>query len=421
MIIPVTRQTMPATIRPQEKIPFSPPYIDDQTIMEVMDTLNSGWITSGPKVRALEEICRHMSACEDCACVNSWTSGALLTLKWWGIKPGDEVIVPAYTYAATALAAMHAGAKVVMVDVLDDCTMNPEKLSEAITPQTKAIIPVDVAGWPCDYEAIKKIVSSVEAKRLFQPANEVQEKLGRTLVVSDAAHSIGAKIGRLPAAWYSDVTIYSFHAVKNITTAEGGAICLNLPEPFNNREVYRWMKLNSICGQSKDSFSKTNLVGEWRYDILSDGLKVNMPDICAAIGLSQMRQYESFLLPQRRRVFERYNKRFEDFDWAQLPAYEDKDRSSSCHVYGLRIKDITESQRDEMIQCISENNVSVNVHFIPLPMLTFFKKAGFDIADFQNSFGLYSREISLPVYPQLTNEQIDLVVENVAAAYEAVS
>lgn len=403
-----------------EAIPFSPPYIDQNAILEVLDTLKSGWITSGPKVKLLEAECMRLSECAACVCVNSWTSGALLALKWWGVGPGDEVIIPAYTYAATALAVMHAGATPVMVDVLNDCTMDPEKLRQAITPRTKAVIPVDMGGWPCAYQKIHEVLNAAEVRQLFRPATDVQQKLGRVLVISDAAHSMGARMHGNAAAVYSDLTIYSLHAVKNITTAEGGVICINLPAPFDNQSVYAWMKLNSLNGQTKDAFTK-NKAGEWRYDIVSDGLKINMPDLCAALGLSQIRQYESHLLPQRRRVFEWYNNGFESYAWAQPCAGKDLVRSSSCHIYALRINGITEAERDEMIRLISLKNIAVNVHFIPLPMLTLFKQAGFDIAGFPVSYDLYAREISLPVYPQLCPEQIDFIVENVVAAYRAIA
>lgn len=399
------------------KISFAPPYIDQDVIDEVVDTLQSGWITSGPKVIALEEQFKTVSRCKACVCVNSWTSGAQLVLKWWGIGPGDEVIVPAYTYAATALVVLHAGATPVMVDVMDDFTLDPEKIKEAITPRTKAIIPVDIAGWPCDYEAIYKVLDLEGIKQQFRPVNDIQQGLGRILVISDAAHSLGAMINNLPAAACCDVTVYSLHAVKNITTAEGGVICLNLPPSFDNQQVYKWMKINSLNGQTKDAFSKSQ-AGGWRYDIVSDGLKINMPDICAAIGLSQIRQYESYLLPERKRIFKLYNQAFQKYSWAQLPVYEDTGRASSCHLYALRIYGITEEERDGIIDVIAENNISVNVHFIPLPMLSLFKNMGFNIADYPNAFNQYCREISLPIYPQLTHQQIQLIVENVVDAYQ---
>ena len=398
-------------------IPFAPPFIDQSTIDEVMDTLKSGWITTGPKVKALEEECRFFSASDACICVNSWTSGAQLVLKWLGIGPGDEVIIPAYTYAATALVVLQTGAQPVMVDVLDDFTIDPQKVKEAITSKTKAIIPVDIAGWPCNYTALYEVLELEDVQKLFSPQTEVQKMLGRILMLSDAAHSIGARYNNVPAAICSDITIYSLHAVKNITTAEGGVICLNLPAPFDNQQVYKWMKINSLNGQTKDAFSKLQ-AGEWRYDIVSPGLKINMPDICAAIGLSQIRQYESYLLPERRRIFDQYNQAFSSYQWVQVPTAQDKRRTSACHLYPLRIYGISEKQRDNIIKLISEKNVSVNVHFIPLPMLSLFRNAGFDMAHFPNAYHQYSREISLPIYPQLTEDQIDYIIQTVVEAYQ---
>lgn len=402
-----------------EAIPFSPPYIDEEVIEEVIDTLRSGWITTGHKVRKLEEACAHLSSCEACVCVNSWTSGAQLALKWWGVGPGDEVIVPAYTYAATALAVIHAGANPVMVDVLDDFTIDPEKVRQAITPRTKAIIPVDFGGWPCNYKAIRQVIEGDEIKKMFIPVNENQQRLGRILIVSDAAHSIGAQYNTAPAAAQADITIYSFHAVKNITTAEGGAVCLNLPAPLENKVIWAWMKLNSMNGQTKDAFSKTQ-AGGWRYDIVSLGLKINMPDIAAAIGLPQIRQYDSHLLPERKRVFQLYDSIFSGFGWAQLPQSIDGNRVSAYHLYPIRIKGITEQQRDAMIDIISSFNIAVNVHFIPLPLLTVFKNMGYEIQKYPSSYHQYSRVITLPIYPQLGNEQVHRIAESVILAYSEI-
>jgi dTDP-4-amino-4,6-dideoxygalactose transaminase len=400
-------------------IPFSPPFVDDDVIAEVVDTLQSGWITTGPKVRMLEEACAELSKCPECICVNSWTSGAQLVLKWWGVGPGDEVIVPAYTYAATALVVIHAGAKPVMVDVLDDFTIDPEEVRKAITPRTKAIIPVDIGGWPCDYTALQKLIEEPEIMQLFQAANNAQQMLGRLLLVADAAHSFGARYNLEPSAKQADITVYSFHAVKNLTTAEGGAVCLNLPLPFDNSEVRGWMKLNSMNGQTKDAFSKTK-AGGWRYDIVSDGLKINMPDIVAAIGLAQIRRYEDCLLPARQRIFQLYQSLFIDYTWAQLPLYEDEKRITACHLYPLRISGITEAQRDAMIDEISALQIAVNVHFQPLPMLTYFRHLGYNISDYPSSYEQYSKVISLPIYPQLTADQVLRIVECVVYSYNKV-
>ena len=401
------------------KILFSPPYIDDDISQEIMDTLKSGWITTGPKVRDLELLSAQYVGLEKTVCVNSWTSGAALVFKWLGLKEGDEVIIPAYTYSATALAVMHAGAKIVMVDVLDDFTIDTEEIKKHITPQTKAIVAVDIAGWPCNYKAINDLLNSDEVKKMFVPGNDVQKQFGRPALISDAAHSLGAEFGGKPAAHASDITIFSLHAVKNVTTAEGGIICLNLPAPFSDAEIWKWMKLNSLNGQTKDAFAKTQL-GGWKYDIVSDGLKINMPDLCAALGLAQLRKYPELLLPERRRVLDIYMNFFSGKDWAILPPIEDETRKSSYHLFPLRIKDITEEQRDEIIHKVALSGVSTNVHFIPLPMLTLFKGMGFKISDFPKTYYNYAHEISLPIYPQLEDEECFYVVNQIEKAYREV-
>jgi dTDP-4-amino-4,6-dideoxygalactose transaminase len=381
------------------KIPFSPPYIDQDVINEVVDTLNSGWITTG-------------------LCVNSWTSGAILVLKWFGVKEGDEVIIPAYTYSATALAVLHCGAKPIMVDVNEDFTVDVSKIKEAITENTKIIMPVDIAGLPCDYDQINNMVESEEVKRYFRPNSDNQKKLGRILVISDAAHSIGAYYNNKPAGILTDITIFSFHAVKNITTAEGGAICINLPTPFDNAEEYKTMRLWTLNGQTKDAFTKSQGGGNsWKYDIVFQGLKVNMPDICAAIGLAQIRKYSEKIMIERRRVAERYHEFFSTKKWAQLPTLNDEKRISCYHLYALRINNITESQRDLIMEEIAKEEVSVNVHFIPMPMLTLFKNLGYEINNYPVAYDNYSREISLPIYPQLTNEQIDFICNTIEKSY----
>lgn len=403
------------------KIPFSPPYIDDDVIQEVTDCLKSGWITSGPRVKALEEEVMKYTGAEAAMCVNSWTSGAALILKWWGIGEGDEVIVPAYTYSATALTVHHAGAKPVMVDTGVDFNATVENIKNAISPRTKAIMPVDIAGWPCDYDAVMALVNDPAVNAMFQAGNELQAKLGRILVISDAAHSIGAKYKGKRTGTQVDITIFSFHAVKNVTTSEGGAICLCLPEPFDNTEVYRYLKVFGLNGQTKDAFSKSQAGGGgWRYDIITAGIKVNMPDVCAAIGLIQLRKYNDLLLAERRRVFDTYAKLFSDKPWAQLPPGEDENRTSSFHLYALRIIGVTEEQRDRMIEYVSEKGVSVNVHFIPMPMLTFFKGQGYNIADYPVAYDNFSREISLPIYPQLTLEQLQYIATAIEEAYQSI-
>lgn len=401
------------------KIPFSPPFVDNDVIDEVVDTLKSGWITTGPKVKALEEEVCKLTKAPKALAVNSWTSGAILALKWFGVKEGDEVILPAYTYSATALAVLHCGAIPVMVDIDDDFTINVENIRKAITSKTKVIMPVDIAGLPCDYDPINNLVLSEDVRNLFIPTSENQNKLGRILVLSDAAHSVGATYkGKQTGVW-TDITIFSFHAVKNITTSEGGAICINLPIPFDNEEEYRIMRLWTLNGQTKDAFTKSKGEGNsWKYDILFQGLKVNMPDVCAAIGLAQIRKYSDLLLEERKRVAERYHSFFKTKEWAQLPVLEDENRQSCYHLYALRINDVTETRRDEIITNISNYGVSVNVHFIPMPMLTLFRNLGYNIGDYPKAYDNYSREISLPIYPQLSNEQVDYICDSIEKAYE---
>ena len=393
-------------------IPFSPPYIDQDIIDEVVSTLQSGWITTGPKVKALEQEVIKLSGAPQALCVNSWTSGAMLMLKWFGVGPGDEVIIPAYTYSATALSVLHCGATPVMIDINDDFTVDIQLIQEKITSNTKVIMPVDIAGWPCDYEAINQLVNETSVKQKFKSNHKNQEKLGRILILSDAAHSIGAKVNEVETGLLTDITIFSFHAVKNITTAEGGVICINLPAPFNNEDEYAYLRMMTLNGQTKDAFSKSK-AGGWRYDIIDLGLKINMPDVCAAIGLAQIRKYDHGLLAERKRVFDRYSNAFSKLDWAQVPPQDDGKRSSSYHLYALRIKEITEAQRDAIIDEISKTGVAVNVHFIPMPMLTLFKNLGYDIKDFPRSFDNYSREISLPIYPQLSTDQVEYIISAV--------
>ena len=400
-------------------IPFSPPFIDNEVINEVLDSLNSGWITSGPKVKALEEEVCILTKVSHTVCVNSWTSGAILVLKWFGVKEGDEVIVPAYTYSATALAVLQCGATPVMVDVSDDFTINTKLLQAAITNKTKVIMPVDIAGWPCDYDAINALVTKDSVKKHFIAESDKQTCLGRILVISDAAHSIGAFYKGMPAGKLTDLTIFSFHAVKNITTAEGGAICLNLPDRFDNEEEYKLMKLYTLNGQNKDAFTKSQ-AGGWKYDILFAGLKVNMPDVCAAIGLAQIRKYDSWLIKERERVAKAYHSFFSKYEQFELPPLEDENRKSCFHLYALRLNNSTEDQRDLIIEEITQKGVAVNVHFIPMPMLTVFKNLGYKIEDYPVAYDNYSREISLPIYPQLTNEQIDYICEAVLASYKKV-
>ena len=400
-------------------IPFSPPYIDDEIITTVTNCLRSGWITTGPNVKALEgELVSYTNAAK-VVCVNSWTSGAVLVMKWFGVKNGDEVVIPAYTYSATALAVLHCGATPVMVDITGDLTIDVQSIEAVINSRTKIIMPVDIAGWPCDYDVINALVHKESVINKFVAQSDKQSLLGRILVVSDAAHSIGAIYKGKPAGKLTDLTIFSFHAVKNITTAEGGAICLNLPNSFDNEEEYKLMKYFTLNGQNKDAFTKSQ-AGGWKYDILFAGLKVNMPDVCAAIGLAQIRKYDSSLLQERERVARLYHAFFSKHEQFELPPLEDENRKSCFHLYALRLKRCTEDQRDLIIEEITQNGVAVNVHFMPMPMLTLFKNMGYKIEDYPVAYDNYSREISLPIYPQLTNEEIDYICDIVLTSFKKI-
>lgn len=402
-------------------IPFSLPVINQDVINEMMDCLtNTGWLTTGPKTKELEKEFELLTKAEAVLCVNSWTSGAMLMLRWFGIKPGDEVIIPAYTYSATALCVMNMGAIPVMVDVDDDFNINLDKIKEAITPNTKVIIPVDIGGWPCDYDAIMALINQKEVKSLFKPDGNVQEKLSRILVISDAAHSIGAIYKGSIAGTATDITVYSLHSVKNITTGEGGAICINLPKPFRNKDVLQYLRYLSLNGQTKSAFEKSK-VGGWRYDIVDQGLKVNMPDICAAVGLAQIKQYKNKLLPKRKDIFKYYNNHFSKYEWALLPPSNDCMRESSYHLYMLRINDINEQQRDQMIEYISSKGVAVNVHYIPMAMLTLFKNKGYKIKDYPNTYNLYANEISLPIYNNLNKLQLEKITNTICQAYKSLT
>ena len=397
-------------------IHFSPPFLNKKIEIQMIETLQSGWITSGKKVKEFESELLKFTNAKNVLCVNSWTSGALLVYKWLDIKKGDEVIVPAYTYSATALSVLNCGAKPVIVDVNSDFSINIESLKKAITNKTKAIIPVDFAGWPCDYDKIHEIVNDQKIRSLYNPSSEKQKQIGRIIVIADAAHSIGATYKNKNVGELTDITIFSFHAVKNITTGEGGAICLNLPNQFNNSEEFKLMKLLSLNGQTKDALSKS-IQGNWKYDIIHQGLKVNMPDICAVIGLEQLKIYKNFLLNRREEIAQMYNDYFSRHDYFELPPLKDNERKSSFHVYALRINNCNESTRDSIIKEISSHNISVNVHFTPMPLLTLFKNLGYDILDYPISYDNYSREISLPIYPQLTNEQVEFVCDIVNKSY----
>ena len=403
------------------KIPFSLPFIDKDVIDEMMDTLtNTGWLTTGPKTRALEVAVRKFTGAKETLCVNSWTSGAMLMLRWFGVGPEDEVIIPSYTYSATALCVMNLGATPVMVDVKDDFTIDPETIKRAITYKTKAIIPVDLAGWLCDYDSIIEIVNDPAVLKQFKPDTERQKKLNRILILADAAHSLGGYYKGRKSGTIVDISIFSFHSVKNITTGEGGGICLNLPQPFDNGEELTFIRALSLNGQNKSAYEKEQ-IGGWKYDIIDQGMKVNMPDLCATVGLAQLRKYKSILLPERKRIFDFYSNSLKPYNWAIIPTYEKGESISSYHLYLLRITGITEQQRDQMIDVITKDGVGINVHYTPMPLLTLFKNRGYKMEDYPNTFELYQNEITLPVYNGLTDEQLNEVVRVVVLAYDSLS
>lgn len=396
-------------------IPFSPPRIDQAVIDEVTDTLKSGWITTGPKTKRFEIEINDYVGAKRTICLGSATAGLELMLRWFGAGPGDEVILPAYTYCATANVVMHCGATPVMVDTLpDNFNIDPEKIAEAITSKTKAIIPVDIAGWPCNYNAIIPLIEN--AKSLFKPNHPNQEKLGRILLLADSAHGFGARYHEKRLGSIADITVFSFHAVKNLTTAEGGAVCLNLPEGFDCDAIYKGLNTQSLHGQSKDALAKTQK-GAWRYDVESPGYKCNMTDIQAAIGLVELSRYDSETIPKRKAICSLYSELLSHYAWADIPKFKDDcGCESSYHLYQLRIEGATEAQRDAIIQEVAEADIAVNVHFLPLPMLTAYKSQGYRIEDFPNAYDHYHNEISLPVFYALTEGQVAEVVNAIVKA-----
>jgi dTDP-4-amino-4,6-dideoxygalactose transaminase len=400
-------------------LPFSPPRLDQKTVDAVSKVLLSGWITTGPNTKEFEKKLTDYVGCKKTICFNSATAGLELVARWFGLKEGDEVIVPAYTYCASANIILHCGAKPVFVDIDDkDFNISIGNIREAITEKTKIIIPVDISGWPCDYKEINEMVVSAEIKNIFVPESVEQEKLGRILIMSDAAHSIGAWYEGKRTGSLTDITVFSFHAVKNLTTSEGGAVCMNLPDQFDCDEVYKTLNIKSLHGQSKDALAKTQ-VGNWRYDVLEPGYKCNMMDIQAVIGLVELERYQE-TLDRRAEIFDYYTEHFENKSWAILPDYRNAQKESSYHLYLIRIKDATEDQRDQIIQKIFEKEVSVNVHFQPLPMLTAYKERGYKIEDYPESFNKYKNVITLPVYYNLSDADLQLVVDAVIKSVEEV-
>jgi dTDP-4-amino-4,6-dideoxygalactose transaminase len=402
-------------------IKFSPPHIDQAIIDEVVNALKSGWITTGPRTKQFEKDIAAYCGAPNVLCLNSATAGLEIMLRWFGVGPSDEVIVPAYTYCATANVVMHCGAKLIFVDVNhEDFNINLNEIKKAITSNTKVIMPVDFAGLPCNYDAINALVKSEEVKSLFKANTTEQKKLGRILILSDAAHSFGAKVNGIQTGSLCDVSVFSFHAVKNLTTSEGGAVVFNLPEPFNNLEIYNALCIKTLHGQNKDALAKTQK-GNWKYDIVEPGYKCNMTDISAAIGLVELARYNSMILPKRKYICETYSSILGKYEWAHLPVLKDNERETSYHLYPLRINHITEIQRDAIMQKIFDADVSVNVHFIPVPMTSYYSSLGFKIEDYPVTYKNFSCEISLPVYIDLTDDEIKTVTNAVIQAVELVT
>ena len=392
-------------------IPFSPPRIDDKIIEEVTAALKSGWITTGPRTKLFEKKITEYCGNKTTLCLNSATAGLEIMLRWYGVGQGDEVILPAYTYSATANVIIHCGAIPVFVDVnSEDFNINVSNIENAITSKTKVIMPVDFAGFPCNYNEINALV--IKHKSTFIATTENQKKLGRILVLSDSAHSFGGTYYGKKCGSLTDVSVFSFHAVKNLTTAEGGALALNLPEPFDNTEVYNYLCMFTLHGQNKDALAKTQK-GNWKYDIIEAGYKCNMTDLSAAIGLIELERYDNDTQIKRKEIFELYNNAFSTDDRFQIPIQVTDTKNGCYHLYPLRIKNISEQQRDAIMKEIFDCDVSVNVHFLPVPAMTFYKKLGYDMKDYPVTYDNYSREISLPIYYNLTTENIQTVISSV--------
>ena len=397
-------------------IPFSPPDISDGEINEVIDTLKSGWITTGPKTKELERRLSEFTNTPKTVCLNSATAALELTLRVLGIGEGDEVVVPAMTYTASCSVIYHVGAKAVIVDIAEDShEMDYDALADAITENTKAVIPVDLAGIPCDYDKIFEVVES--KKHLFKANSEYQEKLGRVAVVADGAHALGSTYKGKKIGSVADFTTFSFHAVKNFTTAEGGSVTWKENENFDNEELYKEYQIYSLHGQTKDALAKTK-AGSWEYDIVIPGYKCNLTDIAASIGLVQLDRYPK-LLERRDNIISQYNKGFEGTRIKAL-SHSLEDYKSCGHLYITHVEGATFEQRGEIIVKMAERGISCNVHYKPLPLLTAYKNLGFDIENYPNAYNYYVKEITLPLHTRLSDEDVAVIIENFKEIVEEV-
>ena len=397
-------------------IPFSPPDISDGEINEVIDTLKSGWITTGPKTKELERRLSEFTDTPKTVCLNSATAALELTLRVLGIGEGDEVIVPAMTYTASCSVIYHVGAKAVIVDIAEDShEMDYDALADAITENTKAVIPVDLAGIPCDYDRIFEVIES--KKHLFKANSEYQEKLGRVAVVADGAHALGSTYKGKKIGSVADFTTFSFHAVKNFTTAEGGSVTWKETTNFDTEELYREYQIYSLHGQTKDALAKTK-AGSWEYDIVIPGYKCNLTDIAASIGLVQLDRYPK-LLEHREDIINQYNKGFEGTRITVLS--HNSDSYKSCgHLYITHVEGATFEQRGEIIVKMAERGISCNVHYKPLPLLTAYKNLGFDIENYPNAYNYYVKEITLPLHTRLSDEDVAVIISNFKEIVEEV-
>lgn len=390
------------------KISFSPPDISDLEVNEVAEALRSGWITTGPKTKELERRIAEYCETAKCVCLNSQTACAEMALRFLGIGAGDEVITSAYTYTASASIICHVGAKLLLVDVKDGgFEMDYDKLESMITEKTKAIIPVDIAGVPCDYDRIFEIVE--RKKGIFQPLNEIQRAIGRVAVMADTAHAFGARWHGKMIGSVADFSSFSFHAVKNLTTAEGGALTWKSIPGIDDEEIYHQIQLLSLHGQSKDALAKTKL-GAWEYDIVGPWYKCNMTDIMAAIGLAQLVRYPG-MLERRKEIISRYDAALKPLGIGVLDHYTD-DHISSGHLYITRVPGISLQERNDIIIKMAERNIACNVHYKPLPMHTAYKNLGFDIKDFPNAYKMFENEITLPLHTCLADEEVEFVIDN---------
>lgn len=395
----------------KRKITFSPPDITEREIAEVVDTLKSGWITTGPKTKKFEEEIAKYCGVKKSVCLNSATAAMELALRLFDIGEGDEVITSAYTYTASASVIYHCGAKIVLADTKKgEFNIDPKEVERLITPKTKAIIAVDIGGFPADYSEILDVVE--RKKNIFNPTKgSYQEKLGRILIIGDAAHSFGSTYKEKKIGSVADITSFSFHAVKNLTTGEGGALTWKLPENFDNEEIYKGFMLLSLHGQNKDALNKLK-AGAWKYDIVMPGYKTNMTDIIASIGLVQLQRYDGEILKKKEELVSYYEKYLGDLtDKIELPIFKNDIKESCRHLYMIRLKNQDEEKRNEVIAKFGENDIATNVHFQPLPLLTAYKKLGFKIEDYPNAYSQYKNEISLPLHDFLTEDDVKYICE----------